>query len=78
MSFAKLENTDWICTNMDITYSGNLTGTSVTGVNVLFPSCPEKILAPRDMSYSCGDLSLTNGTTLLSFSHFQVCIFLSF
>lgn len=72
MNFAKLENTDWTCTNMDVTYSGNFNETTVTGVNVPFGKCNEKIVTPSDMSYSCGDFSLKNGTTKLSFGHFQV------
>ena len=76
MSFLKLSNTDWTCTNMDVTYSGNLNGTKATGVNVVFPSCREKIVTPADMSYSCGDLSLQSNKTKLSFGHFQVSAFL--
>ena len=72
MNFAKLENTDWTCQSMDTTYSGRLNGTTVTGVNVIFPSCRQKVMVPRDMSYSCGNFSLKNGTTVLSFGHFQV------
>ena len=78
MNFEKLENTDWTCTNVDVTYSGNFNETVVNGVNVLFPSCREKIVTPRDMSYSCGDFSLKNGTTKLSFGHFQASIFIYF
>ena len=72
MTFSKLLNTDWMCTSLDVTYSGKFDGQTQKDVNVAFNGSHEKIIAPRDMSYSCGDLSLSSTNVMLSFGHFQV------
>lgn len=72
MDFLKLTNTDWACTKLDVTYSGNLNGSTESKANIIFPDSLSKIVAPRDMSYSCSDLTLKNESIRLSFSNFQV------
>eukprot|EP00795_Rhopilema_esculentum_P000379 gene379-10043_t len=75
MSFAKLSNTDWACSAMDVTYSGTLgKGTEETGVKFDYPGCPTTVTAPKSAAYTCGSLQLKsiNDTSTVTFGRFQV------
>ena len=73
MSFAKLPNTDWACSAMDVTYSGTLNGYEETGVKFDYPGCLTTVTAPKSAAYTCGSLQLKNvNDTSVTFGRFQV------
>eukprot|EP00112_Aurelia_sp_Birch-Aquarium-sp1_P009948 Seg215.6 transcript_id=Seg215.6/GoldUCD/mRNA.D3Y31 product="V-type proton ATPase subunit S1" protein_id=Seg215.6/GoldUCD/D3Y31 len=72
LSFKKLPDTDWACSDLKVTYSGTVEGATLTNENVDFPKCPVLVTAPKSMSYACGDLKFKLDGATLAFKTFQI------